>query len=397
MITVDNYNFHGKRAIVRIDANVPLDSSFNVTDDTRIIATIKTVKKILTDGGAVILMTHLGRPKNGQEDKFSLNHIIPTLEKYYDQEVFFAGDCIGENAQKMCNDIKMGEIILLENLRFYNEEKSGDKEFAKKLASYADCYVNDAFGTAHRAHASTAIIAEFFPNDKMIGYVITNELQAASKVMDNPKRPYIAIVGGSKVSSKITVIEKLLEKVDKLIIGGGMMFTIEAAKGGKVGKSLCEPDQFDTAIRIIEKAKKLGVELILAKDTLCGKEFSNETETIICPASNVEENYMGMDIGPEASSDFANAIEGCKTILWNGPMGVFEFDKFTGGSIAVAKAIVKATENGAYSLIGGGDSVACVTKLGYTNNVSYNSTGGGALLEYLEGATLPGLSSIKLI
>lgn len=395
MITVDKYNFQGKRAIVRVDVNVPMDSNFNVTDQTRIRATVQTVKKILADGGAVILMSHMGRPKNGAEDKFSLKNIIPVLEENYGQPVIFAGDCMGDNARDLCANIKMGEIVLLENLRFYKEEKAGDEKFAEKLASYADCYVNDAFGTAHRAHASTSIIAKFFPQDKMIGYVIANELEAASKVIANPARPYIAIIGGSKVSSKITIIESLLEKVDKMIIGGGMMFTIEAALGGKIGKSLCEPDQYDTAIRILEKAKKLGVELFLAKDALCGKEFTNDTETVVFPANAVEEDYLGMDIGPVASSEFVEAIKGCKTILWNGPMGVFEFDTFAGGSKAVAAAIVDATTNGAYSLIGGGDSVACITKLGYTDKVSYNSTGGGALLEYLEGAELPGIVAVK--
>ena len=394
MRTIDNYNFNGKRAIVRVDINVPLDAERNVTDETRIRATVSTVKKILADGGAVILMSHMGRPK-GVDAKFSLSHIVPVLEKNYGQSIKFVSDCMGEDAVKACAEIKSGEIILLENLRFYSEEKKGDEAFAQKLASYADCYVNDAFGTAHRAHSSTAIIAKFFPNDKMFGYVIANELEAAQKIMNNPQHPYIAIIGGSKVSSKITIIEQLLEKVDRMIIGGGMMFTIEAALGGKIGKSLCEPDQFDIALRIIEKAKKLGVELYLAKDALCGKDFANDTTIITCPANDVADDYMGMDIGAVACEEFSKAIEGCKTILWNGPMGVFEFDNFAGGSKAVADAIVKATDTGAYSLIGGGDSVACITKLGYTNSVSYNSTGGGALLEYLEGSELPGIVAIN--
>ena len=394
MRTIDNYNFDGKRAIVRVDVNVPLNADRNVTDETRIRATVSTVKKILADGGSVILMSHLGRPK-GVDEKFSLSHIIPTLEKNYGQNVKFVSDCMSDEAAKACTEIKPGEIVMLENLRFYKEEKQGDEAFAQKLASYADCYVNDAFGTAHRAHSSTAVIAKFFPNDKMFGHVIANELEAAKKVMTNPQHPYIAIIGGSKVSSKITIIEQLLEKVDKMIIGGGMMFTLEAANGGKIGNSLCEPDQFDTALRIIEKAKRLGVELVLAKDAICGKEFSNDTEIISCPANDVKDGYMGMDIGTVACADFSKAIEGCKTILWNGPMGVFEFDNFANGSKAVADAIVKATSNGAYSLIGGGDSVACITKFGYTNSVSYNSTGGGALLEYLEGTELPGIVAIN--
>ena len=322
MRTIDNYNFDGKRAIVRVDVNVPLNADRNVTDETRIRATVSTVKKILADGGSVILMSHLGRPK-GVDEKFSLSHIIPTLEKNYGQNVKFVSDCMSDEAAKACTEIKPGEIVMLENLRFYKEEKQGDEAFAQKLASYADCYVNDAFGTAHRAHSSTAVIAKFFPNDKMFGHVIANELEAAKKVMTNPQHPYIAIIGGSKVSSKITIIEQLLEKVDKMIIGGGMMFTLEAANGGKIGNSLCEPDQFDTALRIIEKAKRLGVELVLAKDAICGKEFSNDTEIISCPANDVKDGYMGMDIGTVACADFSKAIEGCKTILWNGPMGVF--------------------------------------------------------------------------
>ncbi len=395
MKSVDNYNFAGKRAIVRVDVNVPLDENFNVTDTTRVRATVPTIKKILADGGAVILMTHLGRPKNGVEDKYSMKHVIPCLEEHYGQKVIFAGDCIGAEAQEICKNVKMGEIVLLENLRFYKEETKGDEKFAEKLASYADCYVNDAFGTAHRAHASTAIIAKFFPNDKMFGYVIINELEAADKIMNNPAHPYIAIVGGSKVSSKITIIEKLMEKVDKMIIGGGMTYTISAARGGKIGTSICEPDQFETALRIIKKAKDLGVELYIAKDVLCAKDFDNDAPTMVCPVLEINDEYMGMDLGPVTAAEFSKAIEGCKTILWNGPMGVFEFDNFAGGSNTVAKAIVEATKQGAYSLIGGGDSVACITKLGFTDEVSYNSTGGGALLEYLEGTTLPGIAAIN--
>lgn len=394
MKSIETYDFGGKRAIIRVDVNVPLDSHFNVTDDTRIRATVPTIKKVIEKGGSIILISHLGRPK-GFEDKYSLRHIIPTLERHYGQQVKFCSDCIGAEAEKMSRELKPGEILLLENLRFYKEEEAGDKAFAKKLAGYADCYINDAFGTAHRAHASTAIIAEFFPNDKMFGYVILNELEAAKRVIETPVKPYIAIVGGSKVSSKITIIERLLEKVDKMIIGGGMTFTIEAALGGNIGNSLCEKDQYETALRIIAKAKELGVELFMAKDALCGKSFANDTETGVFPSNDIPEGYSGFDIGPQARKDFAAAIEGCKTILWNGPMGVFEFDTFAGGSKAVAEAIVKATQKGAYSLIGGGDSVACITKFGYTDDVSYNSTGGGALLEYLEGAKLPGIAAIE--
>lgn len=394
MKSISTYNFSGKKAIIRVDVNVPLDENFNVTDTTRIQATVETVKKVLNDNGTVILMSHLGRPKKGTEEKYSLKHIIPTLEKFYGQNVIFAGDCISDEAKNVCKNAKAGDIVLLENLRFYKEEEAGDENFAKRLASYADCYVNDAFGTAHRAHASTAIIANFFPNDKMFGFVIINELEAAKRVMENPIKPYIAIVGGSKVSSKIAIIERLLEKVDRMIIGGGMTYTIEAALGGKIGSSLCEIDQYETAMRILKKAEALNVKLYLAKDSVCGKEFKNDTEIEICPSNNIPDGFSGFDIGPMAREDFSSAIENCKTILWNGPMGVFEFDNFAEGSKTVADAIVKATENGAYSLIGGGDSVACITKFGYTDNVSYNSTGGGALLEYLEGAKLPGIEAI---
>ena len=417
MQSIDSYDFKGKRAIIRVDFNVPLDENFNVTDDNRIRAAVPTIKKVLAGGGSAILMSHLGRPKKGPEDKFSLRHIIPTVEKDLGQKIQFADDCIGEDAKKKAAALKPGEVLLLENLRFYAEEegkprlkddatdeekaaakaavKASQKDFVKTLASYADCYINDAFGTAHRAHASTALIADYFPNDKMFGYVIANELEAAKKVLENPEKPYIAILGGAKVSSKITIIENLLEKVDKIIIAGGMTYTIKAALGGKVGDSMCEKDQFDTALRIMEKAKKLGVEVFLAEDAVCVQEFKNDAPSRIYPSDNIPDGWEGVDIGPKAIETFGKAIAGCKTILWNGPMGVFEMDNFAKGSLAVAKDIAKATANGAYSLIGGGDSVACINKFGMADQVSYNSTGGGALLEYMEGKVLPGIAAIE--
>ena len=415
--SIDTYNFAGKRAIIRVDFNVPLDADFNVTDDTRIRAAIPTIKKVLAGGGSVILMSHLGRPK-GAEDKFSLKHIIPTVEKLLGQKIDFAGDCMGDEADQKAAALKPGNVLLLENLRFYAEEegkprglkedatdeekkaakakvKESQKEFTKKLASYADCYINDAFGTAHRAHASTALIAEYFPTDKMFGYIMEGELKAIDSVLQAPKKPFTAILGGSKVSTKITIIESLMEKVDNLILGGGMTYTFMAALGGKVGNSICEKDQFDTALAIIEKAKKLGVNLVLAEDAKCGDAFSNEANTKICPSNDIPEGWEGMDIGPKTAEKFQKVIKESKTILWNGPVGVFEFDTFANGSKAIAEAIVEATANGAYSLIGGGDSVACINKFGMAAKVSYVSTGGGALLEYMEGKELPGVAAIR--
>lgn len=415
--SIDTYNFAGKRAIIRVDFNVPLDANFNVTDDTRIRAAIPTIKKVLAGGGSVILMSHLGRPK-GAEDKFSLKHIVPTIEKLLGQKIDFAGDCMGADAAAKAEALKPGQVLLLDNLRFYAEEegkprglkedatddekaaakkavKESQKEFTKKLASYADCYINDAFGTAHRAHASTALIAEFFPNDKMFGYIMEGELKAIDSVLQAPKKPFTAILGGSKVSTKITIIESLMEKVDNLILGGGMTYTFMAALGGKIGTSICEKDQFDTALAIIEKAKKLGVNLVLAEDARCGDAFSNDANVKICPANDIPDGWEGMDIGPKTEEKFRKVIEESKTILWNGPVGVFEFDTFANGSKAIAEAIVAATAKGAYSLIGGGDSVACINKFGMADKVSYVSTGGGALLEYMEGKELPGVAAIR--
>ncbi len=395
MASIETYDFKGKRAIIRVDFNVPLDENFNVTDDTRIRAAIPTIKKVLAGGGSVILMSHLGRPKEGPTDKYSLRHIISALEKNLGVKVDFADDCIGSQAVEKAAALKPGQVLLLENLRFYKEEEKGNEEFAQKLSKLADCYINDAFGTAHRAHASTTIIAKFFPNDKMFGYVMEGELKAIDKVLESPERPFIAILGGAKVSTKISIIEKLFSKVDILIVAGGMTYTIQAALGGKVGNSMCEKDQFDTALRMIAKAKEMGVQLVMAEDAVCVPEFKNDAPTKICPSNDIPGGWEGVDIGPESRKKFAEIIEGCKTILWNGPMGVFEMDNFAAGSKAVADAIAVATAKGAFSLIGGGDSVACINKFKMADKVSYNSTGGGALLEYIEGAELPGVAAIR--
>ncbi|MCD8103203.1 MAG: phosphoglycerate kinase [Alistipes sp.] len=417
MKSIDTYDFSGKRAIIRVDFNVPLNDKFEVTDDTRIRAAIPTIKKVLDGGGSVILMSHLGRPKNGPEDKFSLRHIIPAIEERLGVKVDFAGDCMGEEAARKAAALKPGQVLLLENLRFYAEEegkprglaenatdeekaaakkavKESQKEFVKKLASYADVYINDAFGTAHRAHASTALIADYFPNDKMFGYVMEGELKAIDNVMKNPQRPFVAIIGGSKVSSKITIIEKLMEQVDSLIIGGGMTYTFKAAQGGKVGNSLCEPEMFDTALAILKKAEEKGIGMVFAEDALCADAFSEDANTQECPSDAIPDGWEGLDIGSKAKKSFADHITSCKTILWNGPVGVFEMDKFATGTKAVADAIVDATAKGAYSLIGGGDSVAAINKFGLADKVSYVSTGGGALLEYMEGKELPGVAAI---
>ncbi len=418
MQSIETYDFTGKRAIIRVDFNVPLNEKLEVTDDTRIRAAIPTIKKVLEKGGSVVLMSHLGRPKKGPEDKFSLKHIIPTIEKRLGVKVDFAGDCMGEEAAKKAAALKPGQVLLLENLRFYAEEegkprglkddatdeekaaakkavKASQKEFTKKLASYADVYINDAFGTAHRAHASTALIAEYFPNDKMFGYVMEGELKAIDKVLESPSRPFTAILGGSKVSSKITIIEKLMDKVDNLILGGGMTYTFMAAQGGKVGSSICEPDQFETALSILKLAKEKNVKVFLAEDALCADDFKNDANTKVCPSNDIPDGWEGLDIGPKAMEAFKQVILTSKTILWNGPVGVFEMPNFAKGSMAVAEAIVEATKNGAYSLIGGGDSVAFINQYGMADKVSYVSTGGGALLEYMEGVELPGVAAIR--
>ena len=419
MFAIDNYNFAGKRAIIRVDFNVPLNAEGKVTDDTRIRAAIPTIKKVLAGGGSVILMSHLGRPKKNPDPKFSLEQIIYAIEERLGVKILFAGDCMGEKAAEMAANLKPGEVMLLENLRFYAEEegkprglaedaseeekkeakkavKESQKEFVKRLASYADCYINDAFGTAHRAHASTALIADYFPQDKMFGYVMENELQAIDGVMENPARPFCAIIGGSKVSTKITIIEKLMEKVDSIIIGGGMTYTFAGAEGGKEGKSICEPDMFPVALEILKKAQERGIQILRSPDALICDDFSENANTQEAPANNIPDEWEGVDIATGGKAKFREHILGCKTILWNGPVGVFEINKFSTGSRAVAEAIAEATEkNGAYSLIGGGDSVACVNKFGLADKVSYVSTGGGALLEYMEGKELPGVAAIR--
>ena len=419
MFAIDNYDFSGKRAIIRVDFNVPLNGEGQVTDDTRIRAAIPTIKKVLEKGGSVILMSHLGRPKKNPDPKYSLEQIIPAIEARLGVKVQFAGDCMGEKAAEMAANLKPGEVMLLENLRFYAEEegkprglaedaseeekkeakkavKESQKEFVKKLASYADCYINDAFGTAHRAHSSTALIAEYFPQDKMFGYVMENELKAVDAMMQNPQRPFVAIVGGSKVSTKITIIETLMEKVDKIIIGGGMTYTFAGALGGNVGKSICEPDMFPVALDILAKAKAKGIEFVMSPDALVADAFGEEANTQTAPVSEIPAEWEGVDISEGGKKLFREEILKCKTILWNGPVGVFEINKFSTGSRAVAEAIAEATqEHGAYSLIGGGDSVACINKFGLADKVSYVSTGGGALLEYIEGKELPGVAAIR--
>lgn len=419
MFKIDSYDFKGKRAIIRVDFNVPLDDKGQVTDDTRIRAAIPTIRKVLDAGGSVILMSHLGRPKKNNDMKYSLGQIVPAIEKLLGKPVIFAGDCMGEKAAETARNLKPGEVMLLENLRFYAEEegkprglaedatkeekdaakkalKEGpQKEFVKKLASYADCYINDAFGTAHRAHASTALIADKFPHDKMFGYVMENELQAVDRLMLNPRRPFAAIIGGSKVSTKISILENLMEKVDSIVIGGGMSYTFAAAQGGKVGNSLCEPEMFPTALEIVKKAEERGVKLVFSPDALIADKFAEDADTRQAPANDIPDGWMGLDIGEEGKKTFREHILGCKTILWNGPVGVFEMDKFATGSKAVAEAIAEATSKGAFSLIGGGDSVACINKFGLADKVSYVSTGGGALLEYIEGKELPGVAAIR--
>ncbi|MBD5356601.1 MAG: phosphoglycerate kinase [Bacteroides sp.] len=415
MANIDKYNFAGKKAIVRVDFNVPLDENGHVTDDTRIRGALPTLKKILADGGSLILMSHMGKPKGKVNPKFSLAQIREDVAKALGTDVKFAPDCA--NADEAVAELKPGEVLLLENLRFYPEEegkpvgidkadpgydaakkemKERQKDFAKKLASYADVYVNDAFGTAHRKHASTAVIADYFDKEnKMLGYLMEKEVKAVDNILSDIKRPFTAIMGGSKVSTKIGIIENLMDKVDNLILCGGMTYTFAKAQGGKIGDSIVEDDKLDLALDIIKKAKEKGVNLILGSDCIAADSFSNDAKTIVCPANDIPDGWQGLDAGPETRKAFAEAIIPSKTILWNGPAGVFEFDNFTGGSRAIADAIVKATDNGAFSLVGGGDSVACVNKFGLADSVSYVSTGGGALLEAIEGKVLPGVAAVK--
>lgn len=414
-MTIDKYNFAGKKAIVRVDFNVPLDENGNITDDTRIRGALPTLKHILAQGGTLIIMSHMGKPKGKVVAKYSLKQIVDAVSKALGVPVQFAPDCA--NAKAQADALKPGEVLMLENLRFYAEEegkpvdidkedpayddakkamKAKQKEFAKTLASYADCYVNDAFGTAHRKHASTAVIADYFDADnKMLGYLMEKEVQAVDNILSNIKHPFTAIMGGSKVSTKIGIIENLMDKVDNLILCGGMTYTFAKAQGGKIGNSICEDDKLDLALDIIAQAKSKGVNLVLGTDSVIADNFSNDAHTQVCMSNDIPDGWEGMDAGPESRKAFAKAIEGAKTILWNGPAGVFEFDNFTGGSKAIAEAIAKATDEGAYSLIGGGDSVACVNKFGMADRVSYISTGGGALLEAIEGKVLPGVAAIK--
>lgn len=415
MLKIDSYDFKGKRAIVRVDFNVPLDENGNITDDTRIRGALPTLKKVLANGGSLIIMSHMGKPKGKVNAKFSLGQIVDAVSEKLGVKVQFAPDCA--KAAEAAAALKAGEALMLENLRFYPEEegkpvgiektdpaydeakkamKASQKEFAKTLASYADCYINDAFGTAHRKHASTAVIADYFtPENKMLGYLMEKEVAAVDNILSNIKRPFTAIMGGSKVSTKIGIIENLMDKVDNLILCGGMTYTFAKAQGGRIGNSICEDDKLDLALEIIAKAKAKGVNLVLGTDCVAADAFSNDANTQICPADDVPEGWEGMDAGPETRKAFAEVIEGAKTILWNGPAGVFEFDKFTDGSRAIAEAIAKATADGAFSLIGGGDSVACINKFGMADKVSYISTGGGALLEAIEGKVLPGVAAVR--
>lgn len=419
MISIDSYSFKGKKAIVRVDFNVPLDKkTFEVTDDTRIRGALPTIKKILNDGGAAILMSHLGRPDGKPQDKYSLKHVIPAIEKNLGMTIKFAADCVGDEAKKLAAELKAGEVLLLENLRFYEEEegkpyslpedateeqkkeakvkvKESQKEFVKKLASLADCYVNDAFGTAHRAHASTALIAAHFPGNSMFGYLIESELKAMDKVLKAPEKPFTAIMGGAKVSDKILIIENLLERVDNLIIGGGMTYTFIKAQGGEIGKSICEDDKLDLARDLLAKAKAKGVNVYLPVDAVNADAFDANANTNISKIDQTPAGWMGLDIGPETVKLFRDVILKSKTILWNGPMGVFEMDKFAQGTSEVAKAIAEATAKGAFSLVGGGDSVAAVNKNKLADKISYVSTGGGAMLEYMEGKELPGIKAIR--
>ncbi len=395
MQTIDNYDFSGKKALIRVDFNVPLDENFVIADDTRIRAALPTIRKVMEAGGSPVIMSHFGRPKAGPEDKFSMRHLVGHLGELLGGEVKLAPDCIGEEVQAMCRALKPGEALLLENLRFHKGEEKGDVEFARQLSLNGDCWINDAFGTAHRAHASTAVMAQFFPNDKMFGYLIGSELESLDKVLKNPQRPLTAIMGGAKVSTKITIIENLLDKVDNLILGGGMTFTFIKARGGQIGTSLCENEFLETALRIEEAAKAKGVNIIMATDVVAADAFSNDANTMVCPAGEIPEGWMGLDAGPQSIALFKEVIAHSGTILWNGPVGVFEMEKFAAGSIAVGQAIVEATSKGGFSLVGGGDSVACVNQFGFADGVSYISTAGGALLEYLEGRDLPGISAVR--
>ena len=404
MQLIDNYNFGGKKAIVRVDFNVPLTAQYVVSDDTRIRGALPTIKKILADGGSVILMSHLGRPKSGPEEKFSLKHVIPNLSAHLELDVQFADDCTGEEAVAKSAALKAGEVLVLENLRFYSaenkvktdDEQAATRVFAQKLSTYADVYVNDAFGTAHRAHASTAVIAEFFDEDsRMFGFLINKEIEAMDKVLHSSEKPVTAIMGGAKVSDKIQVIENLLDKVDNLIIGGGMTYTFIKARGGEIGNSLCEEDKLDVATELVKKAEAKGVKLILPVDQVLADKFDNDASTEVSDIDDGKDGYMGLDIGPKSVAQLTEVIMNSRIILWNGPMGVFEMPNFQKGTVSIAQAIAESTAKGCFSLVGGGDSVAAVNKFGLADKVSYVSTGGGAMLEYIEGKVLPGIKAIR--
>jgi phosphoglycerate kinase len=395
MKTMDTISFAGKKALIRVDFNVPLGDDFNITDDTRITAALPTVRKVLKDGGAVILMSHLGRPKNGPEDKFSLRHLVGHLSDLIGVPVKFAEDCVGEKATTAADSLKMGEVLLLENLRFHKEEEAGDVGFAKQLAALGDIYVNDAFGTAHRAHASTTIVADFFPNDKLFGYLLAEEIASVDKVLKHSEKPVTAVMGGAKVSSKITIITNLIDRVDHIIIGGGMSFTFAKALGGTVGKSLIEDDYLEMARKILKDAEAKGVKIHLPEDTVAADAFDNGANAQVCDTMAIPDGWMGLDIGPKTEKTYHDVLMASKTILWNGPMGVFEMESFQHGTRSVALSIAEATKNGAFSLVGGGDSVAAINKFELSDQVSYVSTGGGALLEYMEGTELPGIKAIR--
>ncbi|NML24019.1 phosphoglycerate kinase [Pseudoflavitalea sp. G-6-1-2] len=397
MSTFSQFNFQGLKALVRVDFNVPLNAEFQITDDTRMKAAVPTIQKILKDGGSVILMSHLGRPKDGPSEKYSLKHLVKHLSDLLGgTTVLFANDCVGEQAFLTANMLKPGEVLLLENLRFYKEEEKGDEAFAKKLSTLGDVYVNDAFGTAHRAHASTAVIAQFFPKDKrMFGLLMEGEVASAEKVLHQAQKPFTAIIGGAKVSDKILIIENLLDVATDIIIGGGMAYTFEKAQGGKIGNSLCEDDRLQTAVELLKKAEAKGVCIHLPSDSTIADKFDANAQTSGAPSNNIPDGWMGLDIGPNACEQFTNVIKRSKTILWNGPMGVFEMEKFQHGTKTIATAVAEATQQGAFSLVGGGDSVAAVNQFGFSEKVSYVSTGGGAMLEYFEGKQLPGIAAVN--
>jgi len=392
---IDKYDFSGKRALIRVDFNVPLDKDKNVTDPTRIQKALPTIKKVLNGGGAVVLMSHLGRPSGEFNDDFSLKHIINVLEKELGTSIEFTDNCIGDKAKETTSNLNPGGVVLLENLRFHPEEKAGDEFFAGQLAEHGDCYINDAFGTAHRAHASTTTIANFFPGDKMFGLLMKDEIESLEKVLNSKEKPRLAIIGGAKVSSKITVLKNILDRVDHMIIGGGMSYTFSKATGGKTGNSLVEDDYVETAKELVDEAEAKGVKIHLPKDARIADDFRNDASIDVCPSDEIPDDWMGLDIGPETIKDFEELIKNCKVILWNGPMGVFEMENFSDGTISVAKSLVEATKNGAFTLVGGGDSVAAINKYNLASGVSYVSTGGGAMLEYLEGKSLPGVQAIR--